>query len=137
MKNARRPHCPFEALCERECLGDYWFCYKETLRTGANPYGKVIRHPHVVVMYEGKRVGKPKKEEKKCIIATVSGCDCQTLHFYRDFRDNFMKRTTIGRLFADFYYAVSPLVVATILRFDFVKTVVKETLTVLKMAHCN
>jgi hypothetical protein len=54
---ADNSRCPFESLCERACSGDYELCYEETSRTGINHYGKVIKHPHVVVMYEGKRAG--------------------------------------------------------------------------------
>jgi hypothetical protein len=36
------------------------------------------------MMYEGKREGKP-RQERKCIIATVSGCDYETLALYGSF----------------------------------------------------
>jgi hypothetical protein len=125
-------HCPFEGLCERVCFGDYELCYRETLSSGVNPYGKVIKHPHIVVMYEGKRAGKSIEEKKKCIIATLSGCDDPTLAFYRGFRDNFMSKTMMGKRLIEFYYAVSPSIVVTVLRFDIMKILVKKILTTLK-----
>jgi hypothetical protein len=124
--------CPFELLCKRACSGDYKSCYEETSRTGINSYGEAIKHPHIVVMYEGKREGKP-RQERKCIIATVSGCDHETLAFYRSFRDDFMSRTMIGECLVDSYYAVSPSIVVTVVRFEIVRKLVKETLKTLKI----
>lgn len=96
------------ATCQRRVYLKAKYGQKETnAQTMAKKRGIVLHEK----AYQQKRPDS-KSQDKRCYIATsIYGIDANETQTLRDFRDNTMMKTSVGRCLISMYYNISPHIV--------------------------
>jgi hypothetical protein len=113
------------ALCERRVY------LKARLGERITPEQRIAKSRGIQLHDRAYKQKTPtdKRQDKRCFIATaVYGEDAVQTTILRNFRDRFLMESSAGRAFVKLYYAVSPWVVRTTLRFPVVVRIARFAL---------
>ena len=103
--------------------------YTNSLKQTSSISNAIAAIPEAVVPY-------PALPNEGCFVATAAFgyYSHQQVQVLRDFRDNYLLKSTVGRDFVDWYYTYGPYAAAFIKEYDFLKPVVRVLLYPLILA---